>query len=376
MQMKVRYFDYPAQFANCRQQYMAAIENTLRRGAFIMGKELEGFETRLARFCRTKYAVGVASCTDGLLLALWAAGIGPGDEVISVSHTFVATIEVIRLLGAKPVLIDIGDDHAMDVRLLERAITRRTRAIVPVHLNGRICSGMDDLLALSRRRGIAVIEDAAQAVGALYRGRQAGSFGLAGAFSFYPAKLLGAFGDAGAVITDNAAIAEKIRQLRDHGRGSDGLIHCWGFNCRLDNLQAAVLAVKLGKVKSWIARRRRIAAAYHRGLVDIPALRLPPAPLSGGERYDVFQNYEIEAQRRDALRSFLQSRGIGTLLPWGGRAVHQFPGLGLNGLKLPRTDRLFREVLMLPMYPELTDRQVELVISAVRQFYGRGVKRA
>lgn len=367
MGCKVQYVDYPAQFAKMEAEIMATIREVLARGDLILRQHVRDFEANLAAFVGTKYAVGVSNCTDGLRLVLHAAGIGPGDEVISVSHTFVATAAAIHHVGAKPVLVDIGDDHNVNVDLIEKAITPRTKGIMPVHLNGRNCD-MGRLMPLAERHGLVVIEDAAQALGASYDGKRAGSFGLAGCFSFYPAKLLGAFGDAGAVVTNDQELAKKVRLLRDHGRASDGDIACWSFNCRMDNLQAAILDVKLKRVPEWIRRRRELARIYHEMLSSIAPLLLPPPPCEAGPYFDVFQNYEIEAEHRDRLVAHLKANGVEVMLPWGGRGVHQFPSLGLTQYSLPRTDQVFRGALMLPMHTELTYDQVTYVANTIREF--------
>jgi dTDP-4-amino-4,6-dideoxygalactose transaminase len=194
---------------------------------------------------------------------------------------------------------------------------------------------------------------------------------LAGCFSFYPAKLLGAFGDAGAVVTNDEGMAEKVRLLRDHGRTKDGDIADWSFNCRMDNLQAALLDLKLKRLPEWISRRRELAGLYHKHLSDVSQLRLPPPPISGGPYFDVFQNYEIEAQDRDGLVADLRANGVEILIPWGGKGVHQFKALGLSHFRLPRTERLFRDVLMLPLHTELDDEQVEHVAQVIRNYYTR-----
>jgi dTDP-4-amino-4,6-dideoxygalactose transaminase len=299
-----------------------------------------------------------------------AAGIKQGDEVITVSHTFVATVEVIKLLGAKPVFVDITNDHNMNVDLVEQAITAKTKAILPVHLNGKICYGMDKLMKISKKHSIPIIEDAAQSLGARYKNRGAGTFGLAGCFSFYPAKLLGAFGDAGAIITNDKKFIENVFRLRNHGRGHGLDIERWGFNCRMDNLHAAILDYKLKKLPGWIRRRRQIADIYHNFLSDVKKIELPVFSEQCTDFYDVFQNYEILAQDRDGLVKNLEKHGIQVNLPWGGKAVHQFKVLGLNKSILPRTDELLKKVLMLPIYPELKYSQIEYVARKIKDFYG------
>ena len=367
--MKVPYFDYPLIFKSHEREHMDIIHSTLSRGAYIMGEDIERFEENLARFTGSRFAVGMGNCTDALLLALHAAGVGPGDEVVSVSHTFVATIEVIKFLGATPVFIDIAEDHNMDVDKLQAALTPRTKAIVPVQLNGRICTAMERLVDIAKGRGITVIEDAAQSLGATLNGRGGGTFGLAGCFSFYPAKLLGAFGDAGAAITDNEGFARALRRLRDHGRENTKTnVAGWGLNSRLDNLHAALLDFKLGLLPAALGERRAIARRYHDGLSNIEALRLPPPPVDG-DRYDVFQNYEVEATRRDDLAAHLGRAGIGAIMPWGGKGVHQIEALDMGGANLPRTEKFFAQAIMLPIYPGLKDEQVEYIINSIRDFY-------
>lgn len=368
MNWKVRYIDYPRQYRKMRNDILQTIDTVLSRGDVMLRQQLRDFEANLARFVGTEYAIGTSNCTDALHLTLRAAGIGPGHEVITVSHTFVATAAAIHHAGATPVLVDIGDDHNMNMDLLEAALSSRTRAIIPVHLNGRVCD-MSKLMALAERCGLLVIEDSAQALGGSFRDKKGGAFGLAGCFSFYPAKLLGAYGDAGAVVTSDREIADKVRVMRDHGRLPTGDLIGWSFNCRMDNLHAAVLDLKLKQLPTWINRRREIAGLYHEQLVDLPQLVLPPPPVDDDTYFDVFQNYEIETQDRDRLRAYLQEQGVETMIPWGGKGVHQFPALGLTHFRLPRTERIFQRALMLPMHCELDDEQVLYVAKKIHSFY-------
>ncbi len=365
----MRYIDYPLQYGKMKSEILGTIDQLLTQGDVMLRQQLRDFETHLAEFVDTKYAIGVSNCTDGLHLCLRAAGVGAGDEVVTVSHTFVATAAAIHHAGASSVLVDIGEDHNMDISLIEAAITPRTKAIIPVHLNGRVCE-MDKLMAIAHRHNLIVIEDAAQALGATHNGVKAGAFGLAGCFSFYPAKLLGAYGDAGAVVTNSKEMADKIFLLRNHGRTETNDIAGWSFNCRMDNLHAAILDLKLKYVPEWIQRRREIAKIYHELLNDLSEVILPPPPDEDSAHFDVFQNYEIEAEKRDGLFEYLKGRGIETLISWGGKGVHQFPALGLSHFTLPRTEQMFRKVLMLPMNADLTDDQVEYTANCVRKFYG------
>lgn len=368
MEWKVRYIDYPGQFRKMETEIMHTIKEVLERGDLMLRQQLRDFESHLATFVGTKYAVGLSNCTDALRLTLQAAGVSPGDEVITVSHTFVATAAAIHYIGASPVLVDVGDDHNMNIDLVEQALTPRTKAILPVHLNGRLCD-MSRLMVLAEKHGLLVIEDSAQALGASFQGRKGGSIGLAGCFSFYPAKLLGAFGDAGAMVTHSEDLAEKVRFLRDHGRMPSGEVAGWSFNCRLDNLQAALLDLKLRRIPEWIDRRRELARLYHEQLAGISHILLPPPPLSDGLWFDVFQNYEIEADDRDGLVARLHEAGVEVMIPWGGKGIHQFKALGLGHFRLPRTDHLFKKVLMLPLHTELEDGQAEYVCNVIRNFY-------
>jgi len=363
----VPFFNYQAAFTAQEDAFLAIVRDVVRRGAFIQQRDLAEFEQRLAAYLKVKYAFGVGNATDGLTMAFRAAGIGSGDEVIFPSHTMVASAAAAVHAGATPVPVDCGPDHLIDPRAVEAAVTPRTRAILPVHLNGRTCA-MEPLLEIARRHGLLIIEDAAQALGSRYKGRHAGAFGLAAAFSFYPAKILGCFGDGGAVVTNDPGVARTIRLLRDHGRNEAGEVECWGLNSRLDNLQAAILDFQFKDYDRIIARRRALAARYDDGLRDLPQLRLPPAPGSHPDHFDVFQNYEIEADRRDQLRAFLKERGIGTVIQWGGKAVHQFASLGLD-VSLPATEELFRRCLMLPMNMMVSDDDADYVCAQLREFY-------
>ncbi len=369
MEWNVRFVDYRQQYKKWGKEMMKEIEACLSNGDLMLRHQLENFEKNLAAYVGTKYAVGLSNCTDALHLAMRAAGIKTGDEVITVSHTFVATAEAIHMVGATPVLIDISDDHTMNVDLIEKAITPKTKAIIPVHLNGRVCT-MDTILAIAQKHNLIVIEDSAQALGGEFKGKRGGSFGVAGCFSFYPAKALGAFGDAGALTTNSEEIAQKVRSLRDHGRGIPGEVSAWAYNCRLDNVQAAVLDMKLKLFPQWVTRRREIAQLYYDNLSRLKQVHLPPNPSKESDHFDMYQNYEIEAENRLGLVEHLRSNGIEIMIPWGGKGVHQFKTLGLTHYKLPRTERMFERVLMLPLTTELTNDQVTYVCEKVHTFYG------
>lgn len=365
--MKIPFFDYPALFKLYEAEFVEAFRDTGRRGAFIMQKDLADFEGTLATYTGAKHAIGMADGTMALLIGLRAAGVGQGDEVIVPSHTFVASAAAIHHAGATPVLADCGRDHLIDFASVERVISNRTRAIMPVQLNGRVAR-MDPILAFAKAHKLKVVEDSCQALGAKYKGTQAGRFGIAGAFSFYPSKTLGCFGDGGALITDDDELAEHAKLLRDHGRGKSGKVEVWGYNSRLDNVQAAMLNVKFRYYDREVARRREIARRYHERLKDIAELLLPPAPDEHPDHFDIYQNYEVEAERRDALKSALQDKGIGTIIQWGGHTIHQFDALGFSD-PLPATERMTSRYLLLPMNVSVDNEAVDYICDAIRKFY-------
>jgi len=369
MTYKVPFVDYPLQYQRLEDELMALVKDVVfTRADFILRSDLERFENNIASFIGVKYAVGVASGTDALHLSLLAAGLGPGDEVITVAHTFVATVAAIIHCGATPILVDVDDDFNMNVDQVESAISPRSRAIIPVYLNGRVCD-MKKLMVIASRHNLLVIEDAAQALGASFDGQKAGSFGLTGCFSFFPAKMLGTAGDGGLVATNDDEVAEKIRLLRDNGqRRSTGDILYYGFNSRLDNFQAAILDLKLKYLPQWIERRRELAGIYHQGLSGLPYLRVPPPPQSQGRYFDVFQNYVVRAQDRDRLVEYLRECSIEVLISWP-KPMHRQEALGLTHFRLPETEQISQEVGSLPLNTELSNEQVEFVIESIRSFY-------
>jgi dTDP-4-amino-4,6-dideoxygalactose transaminase len=364
----IPFFNYRGAFAALEPELLSVVQNVLRRGAFIQQSDLVEFEESLAGYLDVKYAFGVGNATDGLIMAMRASGVGPGDEVIFPSHTMVATAAAAVHVGALPIPVDCRDDHLIDPSSIESALTSRTRAIVPVHLNGRTCA-MDAIQRIANDNNLIIVEDAAQALGAKFKGQAAGTFGAAGVFSFYPAKILGCLGDGGAVVTNDERIAEQIRLLRDHGRNSFGDVEVWGFNSRLDNIQAAVLNLQFKDYQTIIDRRRAIASQYDVLLEGVSQVHRPPPPETKAENYDVFQNYEIEAEGRDALRDFLAGNGVGTIIQWGGKAVHQFAKLRFD-VRLPRTELLFRRALLLPLNMVITDDEVRSIGFLIRSFYG------
>jgi dTDP-4-amino-4,6-dideoxygalactose transaminase len=406
--------DLAAQFESIRAEVEPRVAEVMARGDFILGRAVGEFEAAFARYCGCDRSVGLASGLDALKLAMRALDIGPGDEVITVANSFIATALAVSSVGATPVLVDCDPaTFTIDVRQIEAAVTDRTRAILPVHLYGQPAE-MDPILDLARRRGIEVIEDAAQAHGARYRGRPCGSMGRAAAFSFYPGKNLGAYGDGGAVTTNDGPLADRIATLRNYGSRVKYRHEELGENSRLDTIQAAVLRVKLVHLDAWNATRRRIAVTYSTALAGVGDLVLPAVP---PHVEPVWHLYVIRTARRDALLAHLQGRGIGALIHYpvpihlqaayqdrspraegrgrrsevggqrtevggqraevGGRrsevgglkAEAADRGTGWQAGQFPVSERLAAEILSLPIYPEMTDGQVARVIGEINKFF-------
>jgi len=368
MAYKVPFVGYKTQYQNLKKELDTAFQDIMSQGDFILREDLRRFENNIATYLGIDHAVGVHNGTDALYLSLPAIGIGSGDEVITVAHTFLATVAAIVKCGATPILIDVGKDHNMDMDKLEQAITPKTKAVIPVHLNGRCCD-MDRLMDIAQKHNLIVIEDAAQALGATFNGKKAGSFGLLNCFSFYPAKMLGTAGDGGMITTNNEDLANTLRAWRDNGRimGQDEVM-CFGYNTRLDNLHAALLNVKFKYLPRWITRRREIAGLYEQGLSGLSQIELPPPPQDKSPYYDVYQNYVIRLKERDKLAAYLRKNGVEIIISWSIPMHHQ-KALSLGHFQLPETESLSHEVISLPMYPELTDDKVEYVINTIHNFY-------
>jgi dTDP-4-amino-4,6-dideoxygalactose transaminase len=368
MEWKVPFVDPKQHYRNLKTEIDAAIADCLTNGDLICRHHLRDFEMHFAAYVGVKYAVGLNSGYHALEFSLRAAGVGPGDEVIVPAHTFVATASAIVNCGAKPVLVDVREDFNMDPTSFEAAIAPHTKAVIPVHLNGRVCE-MDRIMEISGRHGLAVIEDACQSLGASHKGRKAGSIGLAGCWSFYPFKLLGGFGDGGAITTDDPCVARLATLLRYNGEDREtGEYHCHGQTALLDNVQAAVLDAKLRHLPQWIEHRRKIAELYRSGLEGISDLRLPH--FSEADNFDVFQNYVVRTKHRDRLREHLRSEGIETLVSWP-RPMWHYKALALGDLHLPETEGICREVLSLPMSAETTPEHVDITVRAVREFFAK-----
>lgn len=364
----VRFVDLQAQTESLRPELNAAIMAVLDHGDFILGDAVNQLEREFAAYCGVGHAVGVDSGFSALELAVRAAGIGPGDEVITQANTFIATVGAILAVGAHPILTDCDRRGAMSPTAVLAAISPRTRAIIPVHLFGRIAE-MDDILTLSANAGITVIEDACQAHGAILNQRRAGSFGLAGAFSFYPAKNLGALGDGGMLVTDSPEIADAVRVLRHYGQRVKYEHLTTPLNRRLDTVHAAVLRVKLRHLDRWNRRRRELADAYRRELEGTPVV----LPIAGEPGRHVYHLFVVQVERRDALRRALTDAGIETGIHYP-IPLHQQPALRHLGYApdaFPNTDYLAARMLSLPMYPELPMEDVERVAATIRRHLER-----
>jgi dTDP-4-amino-4,6-dideoxygalactose transaminase len=358
--------DLKSQYRSIKGEIDGAIREVVESCQFILGPKVEAFEADFAAYCQSRFAFGMNSGTSALHLALLAAGVGPGDEVITVSYTFVATVAGILYTGAAPVFVDIDPLTCnIDVRKIEAAITPKTKVIMPVHLYGT-CADMDPILELARRHKLIVIEDAAQAHGAEYKGRRAGSMGDLATFSFYPGKNLGAYGEGGAVVTNDEQYVDIIKHLRDQGQSAKYLHQRVGYNYRMEAIQGAVLGVKLKHLDDWNAARRRHAEVYFGALAD-SGVRLLAEPVSCKSVYHVFPLF---TEQRDELREHLHANGISTGIHYP-IPVHLQPGFNNLGFKegdLPETERVCGEVLSVPMYPELATETVRQIADSVRQF--------
>jgi dTDP-3-amino-3,4,6-trideoxy-alpha-D-glucose transaminase len=354
---------FPELFA----ELMETVERIASKSAFTLGPELERFEEAFASFCGTEHAAGVSSGTAALEIALQALGVGPGDEVIVPTYSFIATAEAVSTVGATPVIVDVDPETALiTAEIVEAALTPRTRCVIPVHLFGRPVE-MDPLLALCRERGVAVVEDACQAHGALYRGRPVGSLGDAGCFSFYPTKNLGGWGDGGALVTSDPELDAKVRLLRSHGEGVRHHHELATGTHRLDTLQAAILEVKLRHLPDWNQRRRDAAEALRAGLAGTAVVSPTPAAADSDHVYHLFV---VRSAERDALRDHLDARGIASAIHYP-TPIHLQPAyaeLGLRAGDLPIAERLAGENCSLPIFPAITDEQIAEIVAAVQGF--------
>jgi len=373
--MNIPFLDLKSHHAPLREELSAAIEEVIDSSAFAGGPFVAKFEDDFAAFCQCPHAIGVANGTDALWFTLLALGVGPGDEVVTVPHTFIATAEAISFCGAKPVFVDIDEQtYNMDARLLESAITSRTKAIIPVHIFGQPAD-LDPIMATARKHGLPVVEDACQAHGAAYKGRKAGSIGIAGCFSFYPGKNLGALGEAGAVVTHSRELKEKIQVLRDHGQPKKYYHSVVGWNGRMDGIQAAALRVKLKHLTDGNNRRRDHARLYDQLLAPVKGIVIPKVPPYATPVYHLYairvlgsQASSLPSGNRDALLKALGDAGIGCGIhyPIPLHLQDAYRSLGLGPGTFPVAEKCAQEFLSLPMYPELTAEQIEYVARTVK----------
>jgi dTDP-4-amino-4,6-dideoxygalactose transaminase len=368
--MKVPLMDLSSQYKELKGKIDRTMEHIAESSSFVLGKETEDFERDISSYCGVRYAIGVASGTDALILALTSLGIKQGDEVITTPLTFVATAEAISRVGAKPVFVDIEPStFNIDPEKIVKAITADTKAIIPVHLYGNPCN-MDAILEIAKKHKLKVIEDAAQAIGAVYRGRRIGALGDIGCFSFFPSKNLGAFGDAGMIVTDDSNTAGQLKLLRVHGSRSKYLHSIIGFNSRLDNLQAAILAIKLQKLEEWTDRRRRIARRYDSALQKIVIV---PEEQPGTRHVYHLYVIRVKGGRRDELLKFLNKNGIEA------RSYYSVPlhlqecykELGHKEGAFPETEKAASESLALPLFAELETKQQDYVIKSLQEYLGK-----
>ncbi len=363
----VPFVDLTQQSVVLSEEIMARLASIMTSGAFIGGAAVEAFEREFADYIGVRYAVGVANGTDAITLALKSLGIGRGDEVITAANTFIATIESILHVGGRPVLVDVDTMYNMDPGQIERAITDHTKAVIPVHLYGQPAD-MEPILEVARKHRLVVVEDAAQAHGAKYRGACVGTFGNAGCFSFYPSKNLGAFGDAGAIVTDDCGVYQTLLKLRNHGSVRKYEHDIVGYNSRLDSIQAAVLSIKLKQLDCWNKRRQDLARLYCDLLARIPGV---VAPTTTSDRSHVYHLFVIRVgQSRGELQEHLQRRGISTGIHYP-QPVHLTKALGHLGYSkgsFPNAERYARSILSLPMYPEMTVDDVQYVVACIREY--------
>ena len=367
--MQVPILDLKAQYETCKTDVIKAINTVCENQSFALGPAVADFEEKITAYCSCKYAIGVSSGTDALIVALMALNIKPGDEVITSPFTFFATAGSIARLGAKPVFVDVeGDSFNIDAAGIEEKVNEKSRAIIPVHLFGQIAQ-MKPVTEIAQRHNLGVIEDAAQAIGASQNGIMAGNLGDLGCFSFYPTKNLGGFGDGGLITTNSTALAEKARILRDHGQNPRYIYGIIGGNFRLDGIQGAVLAAKLKYLDGWNEKRRQNAAIYDDIFADSPV----KIPSIEANNLSIYHQYTVTVPDRDNLHKYLSENGIGSAIFYP-KALHLqdcFSYLGYHEGDFPVAERLCSEVLSLPVYPELTEEQIETIASTVLKFYGR-----
>jgi dTDP-4-amino-4,6-dideoxygalactose transaminase len=367
--MNVPFLDLKAQYLPMKDEIHAALDAVLEKTAFAGGPFVAQFEKEFAAFCGTEHAVGVGNGTDALWMALLALGVGPGDEVITVPDTFIATTEAITYCGATPIFVDVDEkSYNMDPHLLEAAITPKTKAVIPVHIFGQMAD-MDPIIEIAKKHNLFVIEDASQAHGALFQGKPAGSLGDAGCFSFYPGKNLGAYGEAGGVVTNDAALADKMRMYRDHGSSKKYYHQVVGWNARMDGFQGAILSVKLKYLPQWNDQRRKNAALYNESFAGHPGIK---TPMEMGYGKHVYHVYALRVKNRDDVIAKLNEKGIGTNIhyPLPIHLQNAYAFLGLKPGSYPVAEKCASEFISLPMYAELTEEQIRYVSEETKKALG------
>ena len=374
MHWKIPYIHFARQFKKQQKEYIREFKKVMIKGDFVLRNDVTKFEKKISNFLKVKYVVSVNSCTDALLFSLGSLGIKKNSEIISVAHTYVATLAAITHIGGKPVLADISKDHNIDVENIEKLITKKTRAIVPVHLYGRSCN-MDRIMQIAKKYKLIVIEDAAQAFGAKFNNKMVGTFGTAGCFSLHPLKSLGGAGDGGFVATNNKKLYEKIFRLRNHGQGkrkegrlqkSRYQIEYFGFNSRLDNLQAAIVNTKFKLFKNNINRRKKIASIYSNALKNLPLIL--PSSYSDPKYFEVYNSYVIRTSQQKELFEFLRKKKIEVLISWP-EPLYKHKGLRLKQKLLPNSEKFCKEIISLPIFPEMSNKEIDFIIKNIKIFY-------
>ncbi|MFV9510483.1 DegT/DnrJ/EryC1/StrS family aminotransferase [Tepidibacillus sp. LV47] len=367
--MNIPMLDLSEQYQHLKGEIYEALEQVMSSSRFILGENVKKLEKDIAKYSHVAHGIGVANGSDALHISLLACGIQPGDEVITTPFTFFATAGSIARIGAKPVFVDI-DPKTFNINpgLIEEKITDKTKAIIPVHLYGQ-AADMDPILEIAKKYHLAIVEDAAQAIGAEYKGRKIGQFGDTACFSFFPTKNLGAFGDAGMIITNNDELAEKMRVIRVHGSKPKYYHHVLGYNSRLDEMQAAILNVKFPHIDEWNELRRKKAAYYNELLAELDDVVV--TPYEEENRYHIYHQYTIRVKDRDALQTYLKEQGISTMIyyPLPLHLQPVFADLGYKEGDFPESEKAAKEVLSLPMYPELKQEQQEYVVAKIKEFY-------
>ena len=365
MKWIVPFVDFSKQFNTFKKKYIADFSKVMAGGNFTLRNDVKIFESKLAKFLKVKYVIGVNSGTDALFLSLGSLGLKRGSEIISVGHTFIATISSIAHTGSKPVICDISEDYNIDVEKIEKLITKNTKAILPVHLNGRSCN-MDKIIKIAKKYNLIIIEDAAQSLGAKFKNKMVGTFGKAGCFSLHPLKSLGGAGDGGFVATNDKKLYKKIYRLRNHGQISREDIAHYGFCSRLDNIQAAILNIKFKSFKSNIIKRRKIASIYSNNLKNLPLIL--PSSYVDKKYFDTYNSYVVRTLEQKKLVQFLKRKKIETLINWP-KPIYKNKGLKIKTGKLPKTEKIVKQIVSLPIYPEMSNKQIHYVIDMITDFF-------